>query len=150
MSIPIIEISKPEQVKVLALEEGHFCDMKSTAIAPAKLTRTIAAFSNAEGGEIYIGISQDAARANSWAGFVNPEAANGHLQAFEGLFPLGEGYSYSFLRSIAAAGLVLKVDINKSRTVKQASDSRVYIRRGAQNLPCQTEDDLARLRRNRG
>ena len=149
-SIPVIEISDSEQDKVLALEESHFCDVKATAITPAKLTRTISAFSNAEGGEVYIGISQNAAKNNFWAGFPNPEAANGHLQAFEGLFPLGEGYTYSFLRSAADGSLVLKVDINKSRDVKVASDGRAYIRRGAQNLPCISEDDLARLRRNKG
>ena len=112
--------------------------------------KSIAAFSNAEGGELYIGIGQDAFRQNFWAGFEDPESANGHLQAFEALFPLGEGYAYTFLRSEGAPGLVLKVDIAKSRDVKKASDGRAYIRRGAQSLPVETEDALARLRRNKG
>jgi ATP-dependent DNA helicase RecG len=38
------------------LEEGHFTDVKAKEIAPAKLTKTIVAFANAEGGEIYVGI----------------------------------------------------------------------------------------------
>jgi ATP-dependent DNA helicase RecG len=100
MTIPIVDLSEPERDKILALHETHFCDVKSTGITPAKLTRTIAALSNAEGGEIYVGIEEDkGTRLNAWAGFIVPEDANGHLQAFEGLFPLGEGYGYGFLRS---------------------------------------------------
>jgi ATP-dependent DNA helicase RecG len=150
MPIPETQLSKAERDKILALDENHFCDMKSTAIAPGKLTRTIAALSNAEGGEVFIGIGQDRLRTNFWAGFATPEDANGHLQAFEGLFPLREGYSYSFLRSSFDSGLVLKVDVGKSRAVVLASDGRAYVRRGAQNLPCDSDDDLARLRRNKG
>jgi ATP-dependent DNA helicase RecG len=125
-------------------------DFKATAIAPGKLTRTLAAFSNAEGGEVYIGIAQDAERRSTWTGFGGVEDANGHLQAFESLFPLGDGYGYSFLRSASDPGLVLKVDVAKSREVKKASDGRVYVRRGAQNLPYESEEDLGRLRRNKG
>src|ERR1035437_843191 len=150
MPIPEIQLSKAERDKILALDENHFCDMKSTAVAPGKLTRTIAALSNAEGGEVYVGIGQDRLRTNFWAGFATPEGANGHIQAFEGLFPLGEGYSYSFLRSPLDSGLVLKVDISKSRGVMLASDGQAYVRRGAQNLPCDSDQDLARLRRNKG
>jgi len=150
MPISVIPISRPERDKLLGLDEGHFCELKSTAIQPGKLTRTVAAFSNAEGGELYVGIGQDNTRKNFWAGFPNQEGANGHLQCFESLFPFGDGYTYSFLSSTIDSGLVLKVDIRKSRDVKKASDGRVYVRRGAQNLPCESDEELARLRRNKG
>ena len=152
MPITVVEINADERNKILDVEETHFGDVKSKAISPAKLTKTIAAFSNAEGGELYIGIGQDRAtpRQNFWDGFADLESANGHLQAFEGLFPLGDGYTYAFLRSVADSGLVLKVDVGKSRDVKKASDGRVYVRRGAQSLPIETEEALARLRHNKG
>ena len=96
MTIPVVEVSEAERDKILALHETHFCDVKSMDIKPAKLTRTIAALSNAEGGEVYVGIEEDkAARVNTWVGFNVPEDANGHLQAIEPLFPLGEGYGYT-------------------------------------------------------
>src|ERR1700733_1007714 len=151
MPIPIIEISEAEVAKILGLHESHFCDVKAIAVKPAKLTRTLAALSNAEGGEVYIGISEDkTTRTNEWSGFNVPEDANGHLQAFESLFPLGDGYAYAFLRSAQRPGFVLKVDISKSREVKHSSDKIVYVRRGAQNLPYETEEELTRLRRNKG
>jgi len=151
MPIPIIDISQMERDKILALRETHFCDLKATPIKPAKLTRTIAALSNAEGGEIYIGVEEDkATRANTWVGFNVPEDANAHLQVFESLFPLGDGYSYAFLRSAGDPGYVLKVDVSKSREVKSASDGKVFLRRGAQNLPVDSDEALTRLRRNKG
>lgn len=150
MSISVIDLSKAERDKLLMLEEGHFCELKSTAIQPARLSRSIAAFSNAEGGELYVGISQDNTRKNFWAGFPVQESANGYLQCFESLFPLGDGYTYSFLASSIDSGLVLKIEIEKSRGVMKASDARVYVRRGAQNLPYESDEDLTRLRRNKG
>jgi ATP-dependent DNA helicase RecG len=149
--VPIIDVSPTERDKILVLHESHFCDLKSIAIQPAKLTRTISALSNAEGGDVYIGVAENkATHVGAWNGFHVPEDANGHLQALEPLFPLGEGYGYSFLRSANDTGLVLKVDVGKSREVKVASDGKVYLRRGAQNLPVSTEEALTRLRRNKG
>jgi ATP-dependent DNA helicase RecG len=150
MSISVIELCKAERDKLLALEEGHFCELKSTGVQPAKLSRSIAAFTNSEGGELYVGISQDNTRKNFWAGFPFQESANGHLQCFESLFPLGDGYTYSFLASAIDSGLVLKIEIDKSRGVVKASDGRVYVRRGAQNLPYESDEELTRLRRNKG
>lgn len=151
MAISTAEISQAERDKLLSLPEGHFSELKGIRIAPSKLTRTIAALSNAEGGEVYIGIEEDkTARSRSWAGFEAPENANAHIQTFEQLFPLGEGYSYTFLKSTSGAGYVLKVEVGKSRDVKAASDGKVYIRRGAQNLPVETAEALTRLRRNKG
>lgn len=136
---------------MLAFPEGHFGDLKAIEIAPAKLTRTISALSNAEGGEIYIGIDEDRqAGVRSWRGFATPEQANAHLQVFEPLFPLGDGFAYTFLHCPGEQGLVLKVDIAKSRDVKAASDGKIFLRRGAQNLPVETEEALLRLKRNKG
>jgi ATP-dependent DNA helicase RecG len=151
MPVPVQVLSTAEHDKLLSLHEGHFSDLKSARIAPAKLTRTIAALSNAEGGEVYIGIEQDTvARQTSWHGFNEPESANAHVQVFEELFPLGDGYSYTFLTSPIDPGYILKIDVAKSRDIKKASDGVVYIRRGAQNLPVSTEEGLNRLRRNKG
>jgi len=131
MGISVVELSEAERDKLLALAEGHFVDVKDIRVAPSKLTRTLSALSNAEGGEVYIGISENTrTRSRSWSGFAVPEDANGHIQAFEQLFPLGEGYGYSFLRSPRDSGYLLKVEVAKNGALKTASDGIVYIRRG--------------------
>ncbi len=58
-SIKIVSVSESEGIKILALAEDHFCDLKAIEIAPAKLTKSISAFSNAEGGELYIGVDEN-------------------------------------------------------------------------------------------
>jgi ATP-dependent DNA helicase RecG len=151
MTIATVTIGPEERAKVLALAEGHFGDLKAIEIGPAKLTRTISALSNAEGGEVYIGIAESKSKGKrEWRGFKNAEQANAHLQVFESLFPLGDGYTYTFLASPGDPGLVLKVEVGKSRDVKVASDGKVYLRRGAQNLPIEDNEGLLRLKRNKG
>ncbi len=145
--IDTINISDEDVAKIIALEENHFNDLKSTDINPAKLTKTISAFSNAEGGELFIGIEDEP---RVWRGFENVEAANAHIQTFEEFFPLGDGYLFSFLSNVSQPGLVLKIEIHKSRSVKQASNGKIYLRRGAQNLPVTDEEAIHRLKINKG
>lgn len=148
------EISPSQRDIVLALPEGHFHDLKSKDVAPTKLTRTISAFANASGGEIYVGIDEitgpAGAKIRKWRGFADPEEANGHLQAFEQVFPLGTYYTATFLSCENESGLVLQLQVFKSKDICTALDGRVYVRRGAQNLPLITEEQLARLRLDKG
>lgn len=145
--IDTINITDEEVIKILALQENHFSDLKSRDIAPAKLTRTICSFSNAEGGELFIGVEDDP---REWRGFENIESANAHIQTFEEFFPLGDGYIYSFLSNDNQPGLVFKIEIQKSRAVKYASNGKVYLRRSAQNLPVVGDEALHRLKINKG
>ncbi len=150
-AINIIEVTEIEKQKILELEEGHFCEVKSIEILPRKLTRTISAFSNAEGGELYVGVDENKGKNQKmWHGFSTPEKANGFIQAFEKFFPLGNDYSYDFLRSVSGKGLVLKVEVKKTKDIKPASDGKIYVRRSAQNLFIEKDEDLARLRLNKG
>jgi ATP-dependent DNA helicase RecG len=58
MAISVERITKEQAAKLLALEEGHFADLKAVEIQPAKLTQTLSAFANADGGELYVGIAE--------------------------------------------------------------------------------------------
>lgn len=145
--IDVVKISEAEKNKLLAMDEGHFADQKAIEVAPGKLTKAISAFANAEGGELFIGID-DTPR--NWRGFQNIEAANAHIQVFDGLFPLGDDFQYDFLSSENSEGLVLKIQIAKTRGLKLASDEKVYVRRGAQSLPIVDNERLLSLRRDKG
>lgn len=149
--IGISKLTAAETDKLLNLQESHFVDLKAIEISPAKLTRSLSAFANAEGGELLIGIDEDKkTNTRTYRGFKNQEAANGFLQIFEKLFPLGNDHQYSFLESEKAAGYVLRVEIQKSRDIKLSSDGVPYVRRGPQNLPADTEEAKAQLKRNKG
>lgn len=151
MTFSVQPVTPSQRQRILALTEGHFGDVKAKEIAPSKLTKAVSAFANADGGELYIGISENKSTGQrDWAGFANPEAANGHIQAFEALFPLGADFSYAFLSSDDDFGLVLQVLVHKTRDIKRASDGVPYLRRGAQSLPMDTPDKLRRLELDKG
>ncbi|WP_433247152.1 ATP-binding protein [Actinomadura nitritigenes] len=151
MTVPVLNVTNEDVQRTVTLEEGHFLDLKAINISPAKLSKAISAFANADGGELFIGVDEDKETGNTWRGFKVPENANGHLQIFEELFPLGGEFSYEFLRHPdPAKGLVLHVTVQKTREVKKASDGTPYIRRGAQSLPARTTESLDRLYRNKG
>jgi ATP-dependent DNA helicase RecG len=142
------------EVKVLLeTPEDHFAELKAIEIAPAKLTRSMSAFANADGGDLYVGIDENRKRRQRiWRGFSTEEDANSHLQAFEASFPLDQFVEYEFLqqRDDSDTGLVLKASIQKTPDIKPASDGTVYVRRGAQNLPITDGDELRRLEYAKG
>lgn len=152
MTINTVSVPEEDVAKVLNINEGHFVDLKSIAVSPGKLTRSLAAFANADGGELYVGIAegQDGHPPHRWEGFSNDEAANGHIQAFESVFPLGGDHRYEFLSSDSNPGLVLHIEIDKSASIKKSTDGTIYKRRGAQNLQVVTDTDIRLLERAKG
>jgi ATP-dependent DNA helicase RecG len=146
-------ITENQKNIILDIEEDHFRDIKAIDIKPAKLTKTISAFANTVGGEIYIGIDEtevSGVKQRQWRGFSDIEAANGHLQIFELLFPLGTDFNYTFLQMDGEVGLVLQISILKTKQIVKASDGVPYIRRGAQSLPVDDDEKLKRLQLDKG
>ncbi len=154
MSIGVVTIDQAQARLVAQIEEGQFSEVKATAIAPSKLTHTISAFANSDGGDLYIGIAElhlgGGAKKRAWAGFQDVEAANGHLQSFEKAFPLGTDFQYEFLHCEHEQGLILHAQINRTQSIVIAGDGIPYLRRGAQNLPTNTPDGLRRLEYAKG
>jgi ATP-dependent DNA helicase RecG len=141
----------PEQAElVLERSEGHFSDVKSKRISPAKLSQTIAAFANADGGEVHVGIEDARLAGDRWDGFANEEQANGLVATLTRLFPPGEVFAYSFLRCEGRDGLVFRLEVLKNPSVWQDTAGEVYVRRGAQNLRLNDREDVRRLEYNKG
>jgi ATP-dependent DNA helicase RecG len=149
-----IEIDEGQADLLTQIEEGQYSEVKSIAIAPSKLSHTISAFANTDGGDLYIGISEKVlggyTKRREWKGFTDVEAANGHLQAFERVFPLGRDFQYEFLRCSKRLGLVLHMQVSRTQTIALSTEARAYIRRGAMNLPQDTTEQLRRLEFTKG
>src|SRR4051812_661960 len=111
MNNSVIDVTKEQFSHILKRGETHFSDFKSKNISPGKLTRTLSAVANADGGELYIGVEDCGGGSFSWSGFSSMEDANGHIQALEATFPLNLSFRYTFWRSDSYAGLVLHCDI---------------------------------------
>jgi ATP-dependent DNA helicase RecG len=154
MSIETKEITNDQRDQILSRAEGHFCDLKSKAIQPSKMTRTLSAFANADGGEIFIGVDEvkngQIVTFRKWNGFESEEHANAHIQILTELFPLGSFNCYTFLKNNESDGVILQIDVNKTNSITKAHDGIPYLRRGAQNIPVNNDEALRRLEFDKG
>lgn len=136
-----------EQVETIcAYGETHFYDRKSADLQPSRLTKSLSAFANADGGELLIGVEDNGA----WRGRASTEAFNGHIQALETFFPYGTDFDYEFLQHPTDETVVLRITVLKTGDIRKAHDGKVYVRRGAQCLPVDTPDALEKLRKRKG
>lgn len=138
---------------ILALEEGHFHDLKAIEIKPSKLSESVSAFANASGGEIYVGVREQnvgGKKARFWRGFDDIEAANPILQMLNHIAPLADFVSTSFLACEGETGLVLKVEILRNGSITKSTDGTAFVRKGAQKLPVKSDEGMERLRLDKG
>lgn len=154
MSIEIKEITREQKSKILNISEGHYYELKGKVIKPGKLTRTISAFANADGGDVYLWIweikIEGVVTGRTWDGFTNPEEANWHIQAFSELFPFGTYFTYEFLSINDEVSLILHISINKTNDIRKAADWIAYVRKNAQNIPINTAEELRKLEYDKG
>lgn len=154
VTLPTLEIDDAEAKSVAQIEEGQFSDVKAKEITPAKLSHTISAFANTDGGDLYIGISEQLLGGNvkkrEWAGFPDYESANGHISAFDRFFPLGNDFQYEFLKCASRPGIVLHIQVSRTPGIIKATDGKAYVRRSAQNLPQDTPEKLRSLEYTKG
>lgn len=146
------EITHEQRDRILAMEENHFGDLKSKQIRPAKLTKSVSAFANASGGEIFLGIDELDARKNirKWNGFSDIEEANAHLQEITKQTPLGSHFTGTFLYCEGDSGYVLQIQVFKTKDIIYSSDGTAYIRKGAQCLAVEGEEAILQLKRDKG
>ena len=147
----------PDEVKSLhsslvpllkRMQESQFFDFKAKEIEPSKVSRTIAAFCNSDGGSIVIGIGNDPPR--KWVGFSSIEEANPLFQVIHQIFPLGNPVTATFYSADSENGLILTLEMAKTAHIVKATDGKIYVRRGAQSLPVTTPDQIKQLELAKG
>ncbi|MBD2527568.1 ATP-binding protein [Nostoc sp. FACHB-133] len=155
MPIKTRNVMYKEYVKILKLQENHFLDLKAIEIKPAKLTQTISAFANADGGEVYLGIAEKTILENGrqekqsfWEGFQKQEDANDFIRTIDNLFRTEQGCSFEFL-FFPNKNLILHIEIPKTNSLIMASDQEVYLRRNAENKR-QNEEGIRRILYDKG
>lgn len=141
------EIKKADLQNIDALnerQESHFFDRKSAKITPSKLSQTLSAFANADGGEVLIGVEDN----KEWIGFDTIEDANPVLDLAFNLLKLGYFHA-EFLHSDSFPGYVLHFSIERSPSVVYSTADDAYIRNNASNRKA-VGDQLDTLRRSKG
>lgn len=153
MAIQTSSVDEDQANSLLAIEEGHFIDIKAIEVSPASITKMVSAFANTSGGELFIGIEElvgPSGKERRWRGFADVEAANGLIQAIEAMSPLGNHYSLEFLKSEKRHGVIAHITVFKSKDILASSNGKIFVRRGAQKLPVEGEGALQRLRYDKG
>lgn len=55
----VIKIGEEKIEELYKIEENYFNDFKAKDILPSRLSKTVSAFANASGGDIYLGIREE-------------------------------------------------------------------------------------------
>lgn len=142
-----VERAFPTAVEyLLSQHESQRLDFKSKRIKPASLAKTLCAFANADGGEVYVGIEDN----KEWAGFQDLEEANQFVDLASQIFPLADYLNGYFVECEGQNGFVLKFEVSRTPDVKRTTSGDVYIRFGAQNLNKSDEKSLKQLEYSKG
>lgn len=142
-----IIVSDEELANIADRDESHFFDIKQHAASGKSIQKVAAAFSNADGGELIIGIKDKRAGKTlneRWEGIADIEQLNGHLQALFDVKPALD-ITYEFLRRETATGYALRVLIEKGTQVCVTPDHKIYLRQGAQSLPVKDPERVQQL-----
>lgn len=140
-------ISSDDALRIAQRQEDHFYDRKAAAVAGAKLQKAAVAFANADGGELFIGVSDaedEPDPTKRWTGTPSIEAFNQHIQALMEVQP-ALPMELTFLRAEGTTHYVLRVQVEKSQSVHRTADGTVYERKGAQSLPVKDPGRIAAL-----
>jgi ATP-dependent DNA helicase RecG len=146
-ALKTIVISDDEFAKIADRDESHFFDIKQHAATGKSIQKIGAAFSNADGGELIIGIKDKKTGEplnKRWEGIVDIEQLNGHLQALFEVKPALD-VAYEFLKRETVGGYALRVLIEKGTRVSATPDGKIYLRQGAQSLPVTDPDRVQQL-----
>ena len=142
-----VVVTNAELTEIVNRDESHFFDTKEYDVGGKAVQKIAVAFSNADGGELIIGI-RDKRRGVSlverWEGIAEIEKLNGHLQALFEVKPALD-HKYEFVKWEGGEGYALRVLIEKGSQVCATSDGTIYLRQGAQSLPVKDADRIQQL-----
>ena len=142
-----VAITNAELTEIVNRDESHFFDTKAYDVNGKSVQKIAAAFSNADGGELIIGIrdkKEGVSLSERWEGIADVEKLNGHLQALFEVKPALD-LKYEFLKWEGGQGYALRVLIEKGSQVCATSDGTIYLRQGAQSLPVKDPDRIQHL-----
>ncbi|WP_330960965.1 ATP-binding protein [Photobacterium sp. 53610] len=148
---PIYEINREQAEKIINVEENYLNDVKAKEIKPSKLSETVSAFSNAGGGDIYIGISENGTdKQRAWEGFQDVEEANDIAQILFQAHSFGNHLIFEFLKCDDFSGYVLHITVKKVKEIVRSTKGEVFIRVNAGKVKLDTDEKVKRLEFDKG
>lgn len=115
-----------------------------------KATKTISAFANSDGGDLYVGIMDKKESDRLSNLFPDQEAANECISLVFSQFPEGPEFLSCEFLNLNELGLCLHFIVQKTPFVVKSSDGLVYKRQNAADREIKTHDDRMRLDLEKG
>jgi len=151
MSYQVQTMTESELIQIFKIEENHFNDFKAKDISGKKFSKSVSAFANASGGDIYLGIREEVdTKIKHWEGFQSIEDANSFIQVLDSISGVETFYELDFLKHPELNTYVVKVTVFKTDSIIYTTDNRIFVRKGAQSLPVDTPEKLRRLELDKG
>lgn len=151
MSYQVQTMTKSELIQIFKIEENHFNDFKAKDISGKKFSKSVSAFANASGGDIYLGIREEVdTKIKHWEGFQSIEDANSFIQVLDYISGVETFYELDFLKHPELNTYVVKVTVFKTDSIIYTTDNHIFVRKGAQSLPVDTPEKLRRLELDKG
>lgn len=148
---PTYILDEEQAGKIIKIEENYLNDVKAKQIKPAKLSETVSAFSNAGGGDIYIGISEVGTdKQRAWEGFNDIEEANDLIHTLFQAHSFGNHLIFEFLSCNGLSGYVLHITVKKVKEIVRSTKQEVFVRVNAGKIKLDTDDKIKRLEFDKG
>lgn len=147
----IADITTEQLDSIVKYDEAQLGEVKAIEILPSKMSNTVSAFANSDGGDLWIGVDETRVKKHrSWRGFKRIEDANAHIEVLDKVMQLSQGYSFEFLRHQSSVGFVLHIEVAKVSRIIYATNGQAYVRRSGHNQPAISHIMLQQLERNKG
>ncbi len=140
-------IASSEALALCLKQEDHFFDRKDASIDGKGIQKIVVAFANSDGGDVYVGISDDKHEPDEnkrWRGVQTIEEYNQHIQAAMEIEP-SVPMEISFVKSQNLNQYILHISIEKSQSVHKTAAGTIYERKGAQSLPVKDPNRITEL-----
>lgn len=143
----LTQITAADALALCNKTESDFYDHKSAAVGARQVEKIAVAFSNADGGEFIVGISDEKTSADPldrWAGCEKVEDYNPIIQCLYALAPAID-FTYEYLAVPGRVGVVLRVFVARNGSVCKTSDGTIYQRQNASSIPIKDPDKITAL-----
>lgn len=124
------QLAPHELRRLLQEPEGPEREFKTWNVSPAVLSREVAALSNTQGGQVYVGIEETPRAGARWAGSTDVAQVQRLVQACDLVMSEQVELTYELLTATGQPGCVLVVDVPASPTPVTAADGKPYLRAG--------------------
>lgn len=145
----VLDLDASSVEALLSKNEDQFCDFKDKS-SIAKITKTVSAFANADGGDLYIGIRDKAEKDRIGFLYADQEEANPCVQEIYRQFTDGQEYIYLEFLRFPSSGLCLHVLVQKTPFVVCSSDNHTFKRQNAADRELKSPQEIQTLMLEKG